>query len=171
MTSINQHISMLTQSLGCSPSVLRNEPARLHNLCNATCVARSRCFEREVLGQSNGFVGGPSLTHTDLERTSGGGWILSPRVNYPSLAAISNLLVIWSSRQQINHRGILLTAMRNVPLKSRAVTLLRGLGSHHVPDHFLLRPRPTKGPSRCLNMPILLVIEDCNNSLKRHIII
>lgn len=157
----------LTHSLGGSPPILCGELSGLADFRNSTCITRPGCLQGEVPWNFDRLVSSSCHPHTDLE---GGGvvsWVLSPRVDDPSFAAISYLHVVWSPWQQINYSWVPLAAVGNVPFEFRAISLLCSLRPYHGPYHLLLRPFPTQAPPRSLDMAVLLEIEHCHNGLRR----
>ena len=149
-----------------SPFVSRYKFSWSHNLCRPTSISRPWCFQGDVLWHPNSFVSGSSCTNTNLKGTHRIGWVLCPRIYHSPFTAIGNLLVVRGSWQQIHNSWILLTAMRYVSLEFWTIALFGGLGSHHVPDHFLLCPCPPQSPTRRLNVAILLEVIHCNNCLQ-----
>ena len=133
----------LTQCLSFSPAIWREEDGGWHSFCLATSVARSWTKQSKILGQSYCFIWRARKPDTQLKGWDCSRRVLAPWCHNASLATIGNLLVVRDSRQQVDHCGIPLTTVWDVPFELWTVSLFSSLRSHHRPDYFFLSPYPS----------------------------
>lgn len=146
---------------------VRLELAGRHRGCVAATVTGNS--EGEVVRLGICVVGDVAGVDDHLEGGSDEGGALGEGGEDATAAAVGGSEVVGGAYGEVDDGGGFVAAVREgVALEAGAVSLVGRLCSAHVPDHFVVGPRPTQPPAGDLDVPVKLVVVDAHQNLQNN---